>query len=43
MGSSNDLYAESILPDASLPAVFDIGPHAGAYSPIAFPHVAANE
>jgi len=35
MGNPNDPYANSILLDASLPAIVDIGSHAVANSPVA--------
>jgi len=35
MGNPNDLYADSILLDASLPAVVDTGSHAVANSTVA--------
>jgi hypothetical protein len=36
MDTSNDLYANTTLPDVSLLAVIDIGPYADANPPAAF-------
>jgi len=43
MGDPNDLYADSNLPDASLPAVVYIGLHVGANFPVVFLHVVIDE
>ena len=43
MGSSNDLNVVATLPDVSLLAVVDIGPHADANPPAAFLPISVDE
>jgi len=43
MGISNDLYVVATLPDVSLLAIVNIGPHANANPPATFLPIAIDE